>query len=59
MCKHCQSKVLNALQTIDGVNDVQVSLQKKTATFYMDKKVTDNLIDEVIENAGFKVVRNK
>lgn len=55
MCKHCQSKVTQALQSIKGANNVQVNLENKTATFNHDGEVADEMIISVIEKAGFEV----
>ncbi|MDO5847856.1 MAG: heavy metal translocating P-type ATPase, partial [Methanocorpusculum sp.] len=37
MCKHCQAAVFNALKGIDGVADVLVSLEEKTAVVTLSK----------------------
>ena len=54
-CKHCQSKVYNALSAIDGVYKVEVDLKTKTATLEIQSSVTDKLIEEVISSVGFVV----
>ena len=54
-CNHCKMTVEKVLSTIDGIAEVKVSLENKTATIQMSKEVDDNIIKNVIEEAGFKV----
>jgi copper chaperone CopZ len=41
MCKHCQKAVNNALQAVDGVEAVDVSLDEKCAVVTLTKEVSD------------------
>ena len=54
-CKHCVMAVTKALGGIEGIQDVQVDLQKGEAAFTEGKPVDRALIRERIEKAGFKV----
>ena len=54
-CNHCKMTVEKALQSIDGVTNVEVSLENKNAKIDADSSVQDNKIKEVIEEAGFSV----
>ena len=54
-CEHCQMTVKKALSSIDGVTDVQVSLEDKKAIIESTNEIDDNKIKEVIEEAGFEV----
>ena len=54
-CNHCKMTVEKALSTIEGIIDVTVNLENKTATIQITKEIEDNIIKNVIEEAGFKV----
>ena len=54
-CEHCSAKVESALKSLDGVEDVKVSLFRKKATVNGDH-LDDNLLKEAIVNAGFDVI---
>lgn len=54
-CNHCKMSVEKALNTIDGVTKVEVSLENKNATIESTKEIEDGKIKEVIEEAGFTV----
>jgi len=55
-CGHCVSAVNNALGALDGVTEVQVSLEDKTVAFQYDKdKVTLDQIKAAIEEEGYDV----
>lgn len=54
-CNHCKMTVEKVLGTLDGVEKVEVNLEKKTAVIEMSKEIDQNKIKEVIEEAGFKV----
>lgn len=53
-CNHCRTSVENALNSIDGVIRVDVSLENKNAIIESEKEIDDNKIKEVIEKVGFK-----
>lgn len=54
-CNHCKMSVEKALNSIDGVTNVEVSLENKNATIDVDSSVENSKIKEVIEEAGFIV----
>ena len=56
-CKHCQAKVENILRGIDGVTDVHVDLQEKTATVIMEKTIDDDALTQPIVDADYEVVK--
>lgn len=56
MCKHCQGKVEKILKEIDGVTNVEVNLEEKTATVMMDKVIDDRLLTEPIVDADYEVL---
>ncbi|MBQ7792503.1 MAG: heavy-metal-associated domain-containing protein [Clostridia bacterium] len=54
-CSHCSSRVEKVLNQIDGVSAV-VNLEAKTATLTLTKEVSDDVLKEAVEDAGFTVV---
>lgn len=54
-CGHCQAKVEQALNQIENVT-AKVNLKKKQATIDMKGNVTDESLQQAVENAGFVVV---
>ncbi|MBU2538724.1 MAG: cation transporter [Proteobacteria bacterium] len=55
-CGHCVASVTSALNAIDGLNEVNVSLEKKEATFNQSKDVPLAAIKKAIDAIGFEVV---
>ena len=54
-CGHCVSSVTKALNNIDGVSNVEVSLEKNQVTYNESKPVPKEVISEAIEKIGFEV----
>lgn len=54
-CNHCKMTVEKALNAIEGVNKVEVSLENKIATIESSVEIEDSKIKEVIEEAGFEI----
>ncbi len=54
-CGHCQARVEKALNAIDGVK-AKVDLKKNSATVKADSSVTDEMLIEAIEEAGYKAI---
>ena len=54
-CNHCRMTVEKALNTIDGVTNVEVSLENKKAVIESQKEIDNNKIKKVIKEAGFEV----
>lgn len=56
-CSHCVNAVTKAVESLDGVSDVHVDLEKKTATIdYDSDKITLEAIKAAIEEEGYDVV---
>ena len=55
MCMHCVSHVKDALSKVNGVSDVEVSLEKNQATLTCTDAVTDQMLIDAITDAGYKV----
>jgi len=55
-CQHCVASVTKALSGIEGISDVQVSLEKGEATFKENNPVPEQTIKDAIAKIGFEVV---
>ncbi|GAA0077232.1 heavy-metal-associated domain-containing protein [Clostridium weizhouense] len=53
-CNHCVGHVKNALEGLDGVTSVEVSLQDKYAL--VETTVSDQVLKDAIEDEGYDVV---
>ena len=56
MCGHCSSHVEKALRELDGVSEVVVSLEEKTAKVIMDKEISNEVFKNLISEEGYEVV---
>jgi copper chaperone len=55
-CNHCKMAVTNALQELEGVNRVEVHLDKGTVDVDFDEtKVSIHQLKEAIEEQGYDV----
>ncbi len=54
-CQHCVKTVTKALSEIDGIEAVQVDLNKGEATFEEAAPVALELLQERIKKAGFEL----
>ena len=54
-CMHCAGKVQVALEMVDGVKSVQVSLEENNATVEMDDAVTTDALSTAVEEVGYAV----
>ena len=57
MCQHCQKHVHDALAAMDGVTDVTVDLEGKTADVMATKDITTDEFAKVITDAGYELVK--
>ncbi len=55
MCTHCVTHVTEALSRLDGVKNVDVSLEDKSAKILSDKEISDEQIIASISDAGYSV----
>lgn len=55
MCGHCTGRVQKALEAIDGVAEVTMSLEEKTATVVLAAEVTDEVLGAAVTDAGYEV----
>ena len=58
-CNHCKMSVEKALNSIEGVENVEVDLEGKKAIIETSKEIENTKIKEVIEEAGFDVTEIK
>lgn len=58
-CMHCVGRVKNALEEMEGVKEVTVDLEGKSATINLEKDIEDDILKEKIEDAGYDVVEIK
>jgi len=54
-CEHCVKAVTKALNGIQGISDVVVSLEAGEATFSYEGAVDQDLLREQIEDAGYEL----
>lgn len=54
-CQHCVHHVKEALESIDGVSSAKVDLGSKTAVIKSSGEIEDNVIKEVVKDAGYEV----
>lgn len=55
-CGHCVNHVKTALEELNGVDNVSVDLESKTAVVQAAVEVSDGDIKFAIEDAGYEVV---
>ncbi len=55
MCAHCQAHVEKALNAIEGVKSVVVNLENKNAVITSDNEISNEVIINAVEEAGYKV----
>ncbi len=56
MCAHCTGRVQKALEAIEGVASVEMSLENKTATVQLSSDVADEVLTKAVADAGYDVV---
>ena len=56
MCQHCVMHVKKALEAVDGVTSVEVSLEKNEAKVTLSKPVDNAVFKKAIEDAGYELV---
>jgi Cu+-exporting ATPase len=57
MCKHCVKHVHDALAKMDGVTDVEVSLENKNAVVTSENEISIDDFAKVIDDAGYELVK--
>lgn len=57
MCPHCEAAVKKALEAIDGVKEATASHEKCEAVAELEKDVDLSVLEKVITDAGYKVIK--
>lgn len=55
-CGHCVARVEKALKMVDGVSAVEIDLSKKMVSVEMSQDLANELLRDVIDEAGYDVV---
>ncbi|QSX08083.1 heavy-metal-associated domain-containing protein [Alkalibacter rhizosphaerae] len=55
-CSHCVAAVTKAVSALEGVANVEVSLENKTATVEYEAPATVDAMKAAIEDQGYDVV---
>jgi copper chaperone len=54
-CQHCVQSVTKALESVDGLKNVQVSLDKGEAAYEEEKPVELETVKKAVQDAGYDV----
>lgn len=54
-CGHCSKRVTEKLSELDGVLEVSVDLDQKSATLNTNQEIEESLLKETIENIGYNL----
>ena len=57
MCAHCQKRVKDTLEQIEGVKSVDVNLEQKTATVICSKHIDNKVLIGAVTNPGYEVTK--
>ena len=55
-CGHCSARVEQMLKGLEGVTDAVVDLEGENAIINLSAPVSDELIKEAIDDAGYDVI---
>lgn len=55
MCSHCTGRVQKALESIEGVSQVTMKLEEKTATVVLGGEVSEETLITAVTDAGYEV----
>lgn len=55
MCNHCTGTVQKALESVEGVKAVTMSLEQKNATVELASDVADDVLTKAVVDAGYEV----
>ncbi len=56
MCGHCTGRVQKVLEAIEGVTDVEMSLENKSAEITLTKEVENAVLKAAVTEAGYEVI---
>lgn len=55
MCGHCTGRVQKALEAVEGVKEVRMSLENKTAEVDAGDGVSEQVLRDAVKEAGYEV----
>lgn len=55
-CSHCAKKIETALEKVDNIKKVKVSLNDGKVTVFYKNSLSTTLIKEIIEDLGYQVI---
>lgn len=55
-CGHCTARVQKALEAVEGVASVEMSLEEKSAVVTLDREVPDEVLKDAVVKADYEVV---
>ncbi len=55
-CGHCTARVQKALEAVEGVASVEMSLEEKSAVVALDREVSEAALEKAVTEAGYEVV---
>ena len=55
-CGHCTARVQKALEALEGITAVTMSLEQKSAEITLDQEISNQLLTQTITDAGYEVV---
>lgn len=55
-CGHCTARVQKALEAVEGVASVEMSLEEKSAVVALDREVSEEALEKAVTEAGYEVV---
>lgn len=58
-CGHCTARVQQALEAVEGVTDVVMSLENKSAVVSLKEEISDDVLKEVVTEEDYEVVEIK
>ncbi len=57
MCAHCTARVQKALEAVEGVESVVMSLEEKSAVLTLSSQVEDEALKAAVAEAGYEVTQ--
>ena len=58
-CGHCTARVQKALEAVDGVTGVVMSLENKSAVVSMQEEISDDVLKDVVTEEDYEVIEIK
>jgi len=57
MCAHCEARMKNALEAIDGVVSAVASHEQNNAVLELSKEVSEEVLCKAVTDAGYEYVK--